>query len=185
MRNNSALKVLFVSNAIYMFGALLLGPLYAVYVQRIGGGVLLVSVSTAVFYVTSTLFLLFVSRWGDRVREKEMMLVASYVIRGLCFLSYMFIDRALYLILVQVAFGLAEALGTPTFGALFSKHVDKKEEVMEFSDWALVSNLVMALGTILGGFVVSGLGFNFLFVTISVLCFISAGWILFTPRKVL
>jgi len=180
MRNNTALKVLFVSNAIYIFAALLLGPLYAVYVQRIGGGVLLVSISTAVFYISSTLFLLFMARWGDRVREKELMLVISYIIRGLCFLCYIFIENALFLILVQVAFGLAESLGTPTFGVLFSKHIDKKEEVMEFSDWALVSNLVMALGTILGGFVVSSLGFNFLFVSIATLC--SAFWILFTPR---
>lgn len=185
MRNNLALKALFISNSIYVFAALLLGPLYAVYVQKIGGGVLLVSVSTAVFYVSSTIFLLFVARWGDRIREKEMMLVVSYVIRGLAFLSLIFIDSALSLILIQLLFGLAESLGTPTFGALFAKHVDKKEEVMEYSDWAMVSNLVMALGTILGGFVVSSLGFNFLFVTIATLCFISAGWILFTPREVL
>lgn len=185
MRNNLALKVLFISNSIYMFAALLLGPLYAVYVQRIGGGVLLVSVSTAVFYVASSLFLLFVARWGDKVHEKEIMLVVSYIIRGIAFLSYVFINGALFLILIQVIFGLAEALGTPTFGALFAKHVDKKEEVLEFSDWAMVSNLVMALGTIFGGFMVSSLGFNFLFVTIAALCFISAGWILFTPREVL
>ena len=185
MRNNTALKVLFVSNAIYMFAALLLGPLYAVYVQKIGGGILLVSISTAVFYVASTLFLLFVARFGDRVREKELMLVASYIIRGLGFLSYIFIRSALFLILVQVLFGLAESLGTPTFGTLFAKHIDKKEEVMEYSDWAMVSNLVMALGTILGCFLVSSLGFNFLFVTIGALCFISAGYILFTPKEVL
>ena len=87
--------------------------------------------------------------------------------------------------MVQVLFGLAESLGTPTFGTLFAKHIDKKEEVMEYSDWAMVSNLVMALGTILGGFLVSSLGFNFLFVTIGALCFISAGYILFTPKEVL
>lgn len=185
MRNNLALKVLFVSNSLYVFAALLLGPLYAVYVQRIGGGVLLVSVSTAVFYVSTTLFLLFVARWGDMVKEMELMLAVSYIIRGLGFLSYIFIDSALLLILSQVVFGLAESLGTPTFGALFAKHIDKKEEVMEFSDWAMVSNLVMALGTIIGGFIASSLGFNFLFVTIAILCFVSAGWILFTPRQVL
>ncbi|KKT81443.1 MAG: Major facilitator superfamily protein [Microgenomates group bacterium GW2011_GWC1_44_9] len=142
-----ALKVLFISNAIYMFAALLLGPLYAVYVQGIGGGVLLVSVSTA--------------------------------------LSLIFVNNALLLILLQVLFGLGDALGTPIFGALFAKHTIKKEEVLEYSDWSLIANLVMALGTLIGGFIVSGLGFTFLFVTIGVLCFISAGWILFTPRKVL
>ncbi len=185
MKNKLALKILFISNSIYLFSALLLGPLYAVYVQKIGGGVLLVSVSTAVFYVSSTLFLLFVSRWGDRVKEKELMLALSYVVRGVAFFSYIFIDSALFLILVQILFGLGDALGTPTFGALFARHVDKKEEVLEYSDWSLVANLVMALGTIVGGFVVSSLGFSSLFAMSSVLCFLSAGWILFTPRDVL
>jgi len=184
MRNNQALKVLFASNAIYLFAALLLGPLYAIYVQKIGG-ILLVSVSTAVFYVSSTLFLMFMTRWGDRVKEKEIMLVASYIIRGIGFLSYIFLDSALVLILIQMLFGLADSLGTPIFGALFARHVDKREEVLEFSDWSIVSNLVMALGTIVGGFIASTLGFNSLFVIISGLCFVSAGWVLFTPREVL
>lgn len=185
MRNNLALKVLFISNSIYMFAALLLGPLYAIYVQNIGGGVLLVSISAGVFYVSSTLFLLFMAKWGDKAKEKELLLAASYVIRGLAFLAMIRIETALGLILIQVGFGLGEALGTPIFGALFAQHTNKKEEVLEYSDWSLVSNLVMALGTIVGGFIVSSLGFNFLFVTIGVLCFISAGWILFTPRRVL
>lgn len=185
MRNNLALKVLFISNSIYMFAALLLGPLYAVYVQRIGGGILLVSISTAVFYVSSTLFLLYMARCGDKVKEKELLLAGSYVIRGLAFLGLIFVNSALTLILLQALFGLGDALGTPIFSTLFARHTNKKEEVMEYSDWTLVANLMMALGTIVGGFVVSGLGFNFLFVTIGILCFISAGWILFTPREVL
>lgn len=146
---------------------------------------MLVSVSTAVFYVASTLFLLFMARWGDRVREKELLLVASYIIRGLAFLGYIFIGSALSLILIQILFGLGEALGTPIFGALFAKHTNKKEEVLEYSDWTLVANLMMALGTVVGGFIVSSLGFTFLFVTIAILCFVSAGWILFTPREIL
>lgn len=185
MRNNSALKILFISNSIYYFASLLLGPLYAVYVQNLGGGVLLVSVSTAVFYVASTVFLVYMSRWGDKVKEKELLLALSYVIRGLAFFSLIYTNTALFLIFLQVIFGLGEALGTPTFGALFAKHLDKKEEVMEYSDWSIVANLVMALGTIFGGFIVSSLGFVYLFVIIGILCFISAGYILFTPREVL
>ncbi len=185
MKNNLALKVLFISNSIYVFGALLLAPLYAVYVQKIGGGVLLVSISTAVFYVATSVFLIFMARWGDKVKEKEMMLSASYMIRGVGFLGYLFIHNALSLILVQAILGLGEAIGTPTFGALFAKHTDKKEEVMEYSDWSLTSYLVMALGTIFGGFIVSGLGFNFLFVTITILCFVSATWVLLTPKGTL
>jgi MFS family permease len=185
MKNNLALRTLFATNSIYLFAAMLLGPLYAVYVEKIGGGVLLVSLSTAVFYISSTIFLVFMARWGDRVKEKEMLLMASWLIRGLAFFSYIFINSPLALILIQVAFGLGEALGTPTFGTLFSQHTDKTEVVMEFSDWAIVANLVMALGIILGGFIVNSVGFTPLFVTMGSLCFVSAIWLLLTPRKVL
>lgn len=145
----------------------------------------MVSVSTGVFYVATTLFLIFMARWGDRMKEKELILASSYVLRGLAFMSMLWVTSALSLILVQIALGLAEAMGTPIFGALFAKHVDKKEEVLEYSDWTLVSNLVAALGTVVGGFIVSSLGFGFLFMTIGILCFISAAWIFFTPREVL
>ncbi len=185
MKNNLALKILFVCNAIYLFAALLLGPLYAVYVQKIGGGVLLVSITTAVFYVSSTIFLILMSQRGDEVKEKKLLLAASYAIRGFGFLGMIFVNTALALILIQIVFGLGDSLGTPIFSALFAKHTNKKMEVMEYSDWTLVANLVMALGSIVGGFIVSGLGFNFLFVTIAFLCFVSAGWILFTPKDVL
>lgn len=185
MRNNVALKVLFISNSIYVFAALLLAPLYAIYVQKIGGGVLLVSISTAVFYVATSIFLIFMARWGDRVREKELLLATSYFIRGIVFFSYLFINSPLLLISSQALLGLGEAVGTPTFSALFAIHLDKKEEVMEYSDWTLIANLVMAMGTIFGGFIVAGLGFNYLFIIMGSLAFLSAGWILFTPRKVL
>lgn len=185
MRNNLALKVLFISNSIYVFAALLLGPLFAVYVQKIGGGILLVSVATAVFYVSSTLFLIFMAKLGDKIKHKELVLAASYVVRGLAYFGLGFVNNAFSLILLQAVFGLGDALGTPIFGALFAKHVNKKEEVMEYSDWTIVSNLVMALGTIVGGFMVSALGFGFLFIVIGVMCFVSAGWILFTPKEVL
>lgn len=182
MRNNLALKTLFVSNSIYYFAAMLLGPLYAVYVSRIGGGVLLVSISTGVFYVATTLFLVFMARWGDKVFRKELLLVASYIIRGIGFFGYIFINSPFLLILVQVIHALAESIGTPTFGALFAKHLDKKEEVLEYSDWSIVANLTMALGTIVGGFLANSLGFNFLFTVIGILCFMSAGWVLITPK---
>jgi MFS family permease len=81
--------------------------------------------------------------------------------------------------------GLGEALGTPTFSALFAKHIDRDEEVMEYSDWSIVANLVTALGILIGGFLASIFGFTLLFITMGVLCIISGLGILVLPRKVL
>lgn len=185
MKNNRALKVLFTYNSLFLFSSMLFGPLYAIYVNKLGGGVLLISISSAVYYVASTFFMIFVSKWGDRVKEKELLLVASYLIRGLGYIGFIYMNSAVLLILLQTLFGLADALGTPIFGALFATHTDKNEEVLEYSDWSIVSNLVMALGAIIGGYTVSAFGFGFLFVVMSILCFVSALGILITPRRVL
>jgi len=185
MKNNRALRVLFTYNSLFLFSASLLGPLYAIFVKNIGGGVLLISISSAVFYLSSTLFLFFVSRWGDKLREKEYLLIASYLVRAIGYFGFLFVDGALLLIIIQAIFGLGDALGTPTFGAIFSKHTDRQEEVLEYSDWSVIANIVMALGTIIGGFMVATFGFVFLFMVMGGLCILSALGIYLTPRKVL
>lgn len=185
MKNNRALRLLFYTNALFVFAAMLLGPLYAVYVQKIGGGVMAVSISSAAFYISSTVALILVSKYGDKYKEKEVLLVISWLIRGLCFLSLIFVNSVLGLVLVQVVFGLGEALGTPTFNALFAEHVDRKHEVMEYSDWSIISNIVTALSVIVGGLVVSSFGFSFLFVMIGIMCFASGIWVYLSPRNLL
>ena len=163
MKNNVALRLLFTYNSVFLFSSSLLGPLYAVYVGKVSGGVLTISISAAVFYISSTLFLMFVSRWGDHLRDKEYLLIASYLIRAVNYFAFIFLNSALMLMMIQVIAGLADALGTPTFSTLFARHTDRNQEVMEYSDWNIVANLVRALGTVIGGFVVSVFGFNFLF----------------------
>lgn len=185
MKNNRALKVLFTYNSLFLFSANLLGPLYAIYVNKIGGGLILISVSAAVFYVVSTVFLIFVSRWGDKIKEMELLLAASYFIRGAGYIFFIFANSPIYLILLQSLFGIADALGTPTFGALFARHTDKAEEMLEYSDWAIVANLVVALGILVGGYLTNAYGFGILFLVMALLCFGAGAGILATPRKVL
>lgn len=184
MRTNRALRVLITFNGLLLFGGMLFGPLYAVFVQRIGG-IVLIGVSSASYYLSASLFLWVVGKFGDKVKEKELMLGASYLIRAVGYLGFLFVDRPLFLILLQMFFGLAEALGTPTFGALFAKHVDGDMEIMEYSDWALVANLIMAIGALTGGYFVSSFGFSAVFVVISALCLTSSLGIFLLPRKVL
>ncbi len=182
---NKALRVLIAYNSLFYFAASLFGTLYAVFIQKIGGGVMLISVSTAVFYISSTLFLLVMAKFGDKVKEKELLLAGSYLLRAVGYACYLVVGSALGLILLQVLFGLADAMGTPTFSALFAKHIDSKIEVMEYSDWTIIANLTMALGAVLGGFLVSAYGFSMLFVVMTLLCLGSFVGILLTPRRVI
>lgn len=182
---NKALKVLFIFNGVFVFAGSLLGPLYAVYVEQISKGIYSITFSWAAFLLSTTLFSLVVARTGDRTKEKEYLLLAGYAVRAVVWFSYLFIHDFYLLVFAQVMLGLGEAVGTPAYEALFAKHLDPGRSITEYSEWKVVSNIVLAVGTILGGLVVDKYGFSPLFLLMSTLAVISFVGILYKPRKLL
>ena len=76
-------------------------------------------------------------------------------------------------------------MGTPSFSAIFAEHVNRENDVSMFADWSVISNVIMALGTILGGLLVTVWGFNVLFVIMAFMAMVSFTIILMMPRRVL
>lgn len=185
MKINKSLKTLFVINSIFVFGGSLFGPLYAIYVQGIDNKIVTVSLSWAVFMISSTVFMYFVSKFGDKIKEEEYLLAGGFLIRSVAWFLYLFVTNISGLILIQIILGLGEALGTPSWNAIFAKHLDGHKEIMDYSSWNIINNLIVAGSTILGGILVTLFGFNVLFVAMSMLAFISFVGVLITPRRVL
>lgn len=182
---NKSLKTLFFFNGIFVFASSLLGPLYAIYVSGIDKDVVAVSGSWAVFLASSTIFTYLMSKWGDRVKEMEYFLIFGYLIRALVWFGYIFVDNLTELLLLQFILGLGEALGTPSYDAIFAVHLDKNNHIKDYSIWKVISNLVGASATFLGGLVVSLYGFAPLFIFMSLLATISMFGILLSPRTLL
>ncbi|MCX6762668.1 MAG: MFS transporter [Candidatus Moranbacteria bacterium] len=163
----------------------LLGPLYAIFVQRFVDGVMAVSISWSAFLVATTIFTYFISRYGDGVKEKEYLLLAGYIVRTVAWLLFLLVNNLFLLILVQVILGLGESLGTPAFNSIFAQHLDKNKYVKEYSYWSLISNIVTAIGVMGGGLIITTLGFKTLFITMAFLSLISFLGILPKSRKLL
>lgn len=185
MKINKSLKTLFIINSIFVFGSSLFGPLYAIYVQGIDNKIVTVSLSWAVFMVSSTVFMYFVSKYGDKIKEQEYLLAGGFLVRSIAWFSYLFVSNISGLILVQIVLGLGEALGTPSWNAIFARHLDGHKEIMDYSSWNIINNLIVAGSTILGGVLVTLFGFNVLFVAMSMLALVSFVGVLITPRRVL
>ncbi|WKZ25467.1 MAG: MFS transporter [bacterium] len=185
MQINKSLKVLFTLNSIFVFGGSLFGPLYAIYVQGLDNKIVTVSLSWAVFMLSSTVFMAFVSKYGDKVKEQEYLLAGGFLVRAIAWMGYLFVTNISGLILIQIILGLGEALGTPSWNAIFAKHLDGKKEIMDYSNWNIINNLLVAFGVVLGGVLVTHFGFNVLFVAMSMLALVSFTGVLITPRRVL
>ena len=181
--SNKILTVLFFYNGIFILAATMLGPLYAVYVERFVDGIMAVSISWATLLISTTLFTYFLSRTGDRIKDKKYLLLAGYLLRIIGWISFIFVNNILSLVLVQILLGLGESLGTPAFNTIFAEHLDKNEHIKEYSNWTLVSNLFSALGIVIGGLIVNSFGFPPLFLLMSLLATISFSGLLFQLKK--
>ena len=182
---NKALKTLFAVNGVFVFASSLLGPLYAIFVETIDKDVVSVSISWSVFLFATTIFVMFIRKYGDLVQEKEYLLMAGYLLRAVVWFIFPHIISLSVLIVMQILLGLGEALGTPAYDAIFAEHLDKNRHIEEYADWKLISNLAGAAAVLVGGFVVKYVGFSALFSAMGILAVISFFGVLIQSRKLL
>jgi len=184
-KDNKILKILFVYNGIFVLGASLLGPLYAVFVETINPSVLVVSWSWAAFLISAIFFLFVMARVGDRVQKKKYLLLAGYIVRAIAWFLFLFVQSVPALILVQILIGLGEALGTPAFNAIFAAHLNHGKQIADYANYKIVSMAVVTLGTIVGGLVVNSFGFQPLFLAMSGLAILSSIGVLAQSRDIM
>ena len=183
--SNKPLKTLFIFNGIFVFAGSLLGPLYALYVGTVDKNILSVSITWASFFVASFIFTIIVSKVGDKIKEKRYLLMAGFLVRAVAWFMFIFAGNVFHFVLLQTLLGLGEALGTPTFYAIFAEHLDRGKHIREYADWKLIVNGTTAVGTIIGGLVVTTLGFSWLFAAMSGFAVVSFLGVLVQPRKLL
>ena len=170
---NKTLRVLFFYNGIFVLGGSLLGPLYTVYVQGLNKGIFSISISWAVFLVSTTVFTFIISRLKDKFVNKKALLCSGFIIRAACWFSFIFTTTLWQLIIIQFFLGIGEAVGSPAFDAIVAEHLDTNRHLMDYSDWKVIHNGVLAVATIAGGLIVYYLGFRYLFSAMSFLAIVS------------
>ena len=182
---NKAIKILLVTNGLTLVAGAMLGPIYALFVEEIGGDLLDASYAFGVFAFVAGVVTLISGRFTDKIEENELILVAGYAIMGIGFFGYIFVNSIFLLLIVQAIIGLGEAIYGPAFDVIYSKHLDKKKAGREWGAWEAINYFTTAFGAVAGGILVTLFGFNIIFVAMGLLCFASAIYILFLPRIVL
>jgi len=185
VNNRTALKILFISNGIFVFANQLLGPLFAIYAGRFHTSTLWVSFSWFVYVFSATIFTAIVAKYGDRVKEKEYLLVAGFMFRVLSWILYIFTTNIELFLFIQVMLGLGDAIGSPAFDSIFATHLDKGAEVNEYSTWKMVLNFSLAIASLVGGLIVYYYSFELLFAIMAIFGIISSLIVFIQPRKLL
>lgn len=184
-RVNVALRILLMTDGLVVFSAAMLGPIYALFVRDIGGDILDTGLAAGVFTATAGIVVFLSGRFSDKVKEAEIVVAAGYAIMATGFLGYIAVDSVAQLLIVQAVIGFGQALSSPSFDAIYSKHVDPGKSGTQWGAWESMNYFAAAFGALAGSTVASLFGFHTLFIAMGCFAWTSAIYIYFLPRRVL
>ena len=179
---NRALRIFLSAESFVFFAGGLLGPLYAVFVQDIGGDVLTVGASWSVFMFLSGIGLLLSGKFIDRLRSEKPVIIASHLLQAFGYLGYLFVSTPAHLFAVQIVLGVSAATGYPSRESWFTKFIEKDKVAFQWASWEASYSIAVAAASLVGALVVSVYGFPVLFVSMFLLSLAGVVAMTFIPE---
>jgi hypothetical protein len=171
-RTNLFYRVLVSSWVLSSFSEGIILPIYAVFVQHIGGSILDVGWAMGLFLITQGVFTMLVHRakWSPRMRIFLMILGWAVWLGGIVF--YLLISNIITLFIAQVLTAIGDAIADPVFDEELAEHTDKGLREYEWGIWEGSKAFIDGIAAIFGAFVAATFGFR---VLIYVMIFTATG----------
>lgn len=168
---NEVIKILTISDIFIISGFGLVAPIFAVYVtDNISGGSLQAAgVASMIYLLARSLGQIPVAHILDKIvgeRDDFKALFYGTLVTSFVPLLYIFVDSVWQLYLVQLIYGISASFIAPSWLAMFTRHVDKNHEGMEWSIYSMTTDLGAAAVAGLGGIIAYSYGFRPLFVMV-------------------
>jgi len=181
--NNKALRILLLTNGLILFAGAMLGPIYALFVEDVGGNLLDASIAAAVFALAAGITVLVSGRLSDKTGKPRSVIAVGYVVVGTAFFLFTSVNSITSLLLVQVLMGFGEAIYVPAFDSIYSQHLNKHKEASGWGLWEAMNYFIMTIAALTGGLIVTLANFDVLFVVMGLLAIGSAIFLYFLPKK--
>lgn len=187
MRINKVIKTLIISDFFLLSSFGLASPILAVFVtQQIRGGDLkVVGFASTIYLFVRALFQLFFARAIDKKTSEKydfaFMLVGS-ILLAVAPLGYIFSYEPWHIYALEALNGLGFAMSLPCWYAIFTRHIDRGNEGLEWSTSDTSIALGQALAASVGGLLAEKYGFSPIFLLMSILSVIGASILIFIYR---
>jgi len=167
------LKILLFSSFFITLSAGLLGPIYALFVEEIGGNLLIAGGAAAAFSIASGILIFIMGKVEDKIKRQENILIFGRFLTFIGIGGYLLVKSPVHLFAVEILLGIAAALETPAFDSLYSKNLQKGKYASQWGSWEAMSALTAGVAAIIGGYIAYYFGFNILLITMTVIAAIS------------
>jgi MFS family permease len=162
MNKRSLVRTLFIISFFEVVARNLFGPVFAVYVNKIGGDLLASGTALAIGTATLGLFIIISGRIASKYHTERIQLVIGYGLAALAYLGFIFVKSPTQLFMVEALSGLAAAIEMPAFSGLFSSFL-KQRHASSWGDYFGVMNFVSAGALFISGVISQQYGFRTLF----------------------
>ena len=185
---NSVIRFLTLSDILIVGGFGLVLPIFAVYITESinGGTVEVVGIAMTIYLFTKSLGQIPVASIIDKIKGENddfwVMFIGS-IFYALIPLAYIFIKTPVELYVAQFFYGLAAAFVFPSWMAIFTRHIDKEHEGIEWGAYQTMVDLGSAVAASLGGLVAYRFGFNMLFIVVSISIFLGSMFLLGVRKR--
>lgn len=165
---NKKTRALLFADIAWFFGEGMLGPLFAVLAQKIGGDIFDITWAWATYLIVAGVLIIVIGKLSDKI-SKNKLVFCGYVLNAIFTFCYLFVNNPRSLLLIQIGLGIAAAMATPTWNALYSKYENKNKDGFL---WGLAdggSQIFTGLAIIIGGLIVVNFSFNMLFIIMGII----------------
>ncbi|MDD1677640.1 MAG: hypothetical protein LUO93_00455, partial [Methanomicrobiales archaeon] len=100
--SRKALRILLITDSLVLIAGATLGPIYALFVEKVGGDLLDASFAGSIFAVAAGLTVWLSGKYSDRLKQPELVIVFGYGVMGFGYLLYTMVNSIWFLLVVQV-----------------------------------------------------------------------------------
>lgn len=157
-------RLLLIASSLWYLSEGLLGPLFAVFSEKIGGDLLDITSAWSLYLIASGVAYVVVGRLLNKSPWKFRMIAVGYALNTLFTFSYLLVHDTRALFLVQIGLGIAEAIATPAWDAFYASSLADTEDTFA---WGLASGhtqFISGVAIALGGLIAKFMSFEALFV---------------------
>lgn len=174
MRINHTVRTLITSDFLINAGFSTFGPVFAIFVTRqiTDGTVQTVGFAAAITQIVKSVVQIPVARYLDRNHgeyDDYFSLVGGNILVASVPFLYMFATTVAHIFIIQAVFGMGLALAVPPWFAIFSRHLDKMHENIEWSLESVAIGISGAGAAALSGILVANFGFRSAFLVAGIL----------------
>lgn len=186
-------KILISSDFFINLGWGLLSPIFAIFIlEKITAGDSIKAVEVAGFaalfyWITKSLIEMPIGYLLDKTHgEKDdyWFMVIGTFLTAFVPIGYMFSTQVWHIYFFQIIHAIGMAMALPSWLAIFTRHIDKGKEALEWSMETTSIGTGAGIAGGLGGVMAASMGFNAIFLFVSILTFVSAILLLFVKNEI-